>query len=137
MPRRPIEMPDLETLEGLVRLGVTQTELAQLQGCSQPAIAAKLAREPYKTVWQRGQAEMKVSIRRGLMRAAERGNVAASIFLARTVLKMVEPPRDTHIQSDLKSDIQVRWIAEFRGSPPEALPPADDIDLLEGEADEE
>ena len=50
---------------------------------------------------------------------------------------MVEPPRDTHIQSDLKSDIQVRWIAEFRGSPPEALPPADDIDLFEGEADEE
>ena len=42
-------MPDLETLEGLARLGVTQTELAQDRVCSQPAIAAKLAREPYKT----------------------------------------------------------------------------------------
>ena len=137
MPRKPVKMPDLDVLEGLARLGVTQQELADLCSCSQPTIAAKLSREPSRSVWRRGQAEMKLSCRRNLLKLADEGNVAAAIFLAKAVLRMQEPPRETHTEATLKTDVQVRYIAEWQGSPPEALPPAEGIELIEGEAEDE
>ena len=137
MPRKPVKLPDLDTLEGLARLGVTQQELADLCSCSQPTIAAKLARSPYKSVWNRGQAQMKLSIRRGLMKKAEDGDLGALIWLSKCVLRMQEPPREVHTEADLRSNTTIRWVAEWGRPEGEYLPPADGIELIEGEADEE
>ena len=96
-----------------------------------------MSRPPPKESWERGQAEMRVSCRRNLMRLAERGNAAAAIFLGRTVLKMREPPREVHTEADVRSNTTVRFIAEWGRPEGEYLPPADGIELIEGEADEE
>ena len=140
MPRKPIRMPDLETLEGLARLGVTQEELADLCSCSQPTISAKLAREPYASIWRRGQAELRVSTRRRLIRLADEGSVAAAIFLSKAILRMQEPPRESHVEADVRNNVAIVYEARWGGRSGkhwDEVGPGDTAEVIEGEADEE
>lgn len=104
-------MPELDVLEGLARLGCTHEELADLVGCARSTITEKLGREPYKTAWRRGSAEMKLSVRRGLMRLVDSGQPAGTIFAAKVILGMAEPPRETHNELHVDGTVTTRWLA--------------------------
>lgn len=137
MPRKKVTITP-EEVEHLGQLGATVAEVAALFGLAQSSMSERLSRPPLKEAWSRGLATAKLSVRRTLMKKAlEDSDLGALIWLSKTLCRDQEPPRETRVEADIKKDVQVRYIAEWQGSPPEALPPAEDIELIEGEAEDE
>lgn len=136
MPRKRVTIAP-EEIEHLGQLGATVAEVAALFGLAQSSMSERLSRPPLKEPWQRGLATAKISVRRQLMRLAlEENSIGALVWLSKTLCRDQEPPRETRVQADLKSDVQISYIACWGGQPPGELPAADDVELLEGEADE-
>jgi hypothetical protein len=137
LPRRRIYL-DPEEIGRLAALGCTVDEVAKAYGLAQSSMSERLSRPPLKGPWEAGQAQMKISWRRNLMRIAEEGN-AAAIFLGRTVLKMCEPPRETHqeINAHVGGAVAV-YTAVWGGHENfDALEASNRADVIDGEADEE
>lgn len=137
MPRKKVTIAP-EEIEHLGQLGATVAEVAALFGLAQSSMSERLSRPPLKEPWSRGLATAKLSVRRTLMKKAlEDSDLGALIWLSKTLCRDQEPPREMRSEVEVKNDVCVRYIAEWTGSPPAELPPAEDIELLEGEADEE
>jgi hypothetical protein len=114
---------------------ITQEELGELFGVSQPAVSKRLAKPDVHDAWKAGKAAAKMSVRRAQLRnAVVSGNVAAQIWLGKNELGQRDSPKEI----DIKSDVQVRYVAEWSGDMPDQLPAgAQELELIEGEAVEE
>ena len=140
MPRRPAVPLDPDELERLAAIGATVKEVGALFGIAQSTLSERLAREPLKTSWQRGSARAALSVRRKLFQMMEEeSSLGAAVWISKNLpmLGFREPPRESHVEADVRSNTTIRWVAEWGRPEGEYLPPADGIELIEGEADEE
>jgi len=101
------------------RLGCTQEEVGRLVGLSQARISQRMSEEPeLKDAFDEGYAEMCMSLRRSQLAAAvDKGNVVAQIWLGKQHLGQ----RDAVKEIETHTDVQVKFIAEWGGAPPEEL----------------
>ena len=116
MGRRPKPIDEDQLFE-LAKLGCTQDEAASVLGLTQEALSYRLKREPLKSLWERGFAEAKVSLRRRMLdRAMNDANPAPLIFLAKQKAWLGMSDR---IEKDSTStvDISVRWVAVWGATP--------------------
>lgn len=138
MPRKSVHI-EPEEVERYGRLGCTVQELADLYGLALSSMSERLSKPPLREPWRRGLAEAKVSVRRQLMRIAQDDSnpksVTACIWLSKVLCRDQEPPREAKVTNEITST-QTVFLARW-GTPGGELPPTDDGELLEGEADEE
>lgn len=77
---------DLDQLEKLAAIGATQHEVAYFLGVSPATIEARLKREDFRAAWDRGQANLKLSLRRQQVLQADKGNITMLIWLGKQLL---------------------------------------------------
>lgn len=77
---------DLEQIEKLAQIGATQHEMAHFLGVSPATIESRLARPEFRAAWDRGQANLKLSLRRQQVKLADTGNVTMLIWLGKQLL---------------------------------------------------
>ena len=85
MPR-PNANIDLQELEKLCSLQCTDVEIAACLGVSTRTIERRRKRPNFREAMERGKAKGRTSIRRNLFVLSQKGNVAATIFLAKNLL---------------------------------------------------
>jgi len=113
---------------------VTQEELGQILGVTQQAVSKMLTKPAMREAWDRGRASTKQALRRAQIEFALKGDRTMLVWAGKQYLDQRDSPKEI----DIKSDVQVRYIAEWAGAAPEELPaPAGDLELIEGEAEEE
>ena len=83
---RPEAKIDLVELEKLCGMQCTDEEVAAFFGVSTRTIERRRKVERFHEIMERAKAKGRVSVRRNLFRLASGGNVAAAIFLAKTLL---------------------------------------------------
>jgi hypothetical protein len=77
---------DMDEVEKLASIGVTQTEMAQWFGCSLATIERRLAEPANHVILEHGRAKMLMSIRRQQISMMMGGSVAMAIFLGKQYL---------------------------------------------------
>ena len=77
---------DLEEVERLSTIQCTDQELASYFGVDVKTIERRKKKAAFAAAVERGRAKGRVSVRRNLFALAAKGNVAASIFLAKNLL---------------------------------------------------
>ncbi len=82
---RPKKNIDRLQVYKLARLGATHGEIADIFGCDRSTITKRFSPEITK-----GQAELKMKLRRLQFQAAERGNVTMLIWLGKAILAQTE-----------------------------------------------
>jgi DNA-binding CsgD family transcriptional regulator len=70
-------------VQNYAKLGASNREIADMLGCAEATIRTR-----FKDEVIRGRAQMKLALRRRMERAAEKGNAAVLIFLAKNQLGM-------------------------------------------------
>jgi len=112
---------------------VTQEEIAELFGVSQPAVSKRLAKPELREAWLAGRAGGRMSLRRSQFRAAViDGGAVPQIWLGKNELGQ----RDSVKEIEQKTDVQVTYIARWGGAGGE-LPAAEEEYVIEGEVSEE
>jgi len=91
VPRKQIPI-DTDALEKLAMLHCTGPEVAAFFECNQSTISRRLAKEPLKSVWERGWAKGNISIRRQQMQRAEAGDKTMLIWLGKQWLGQKDSP---------------------------------------------
>ncbi len=77
---------DLDQIEKLAQIGATQHEMAHFLGVSPATIESRLQRPEFRAAWDRGQANLKLSLRRQQVKLADTGNVTMLIWLGKQLL---------------------------------------------------
>jgi hypothetical protein len=77
---------DLDQIEKLAQIGATQHEMAHFLGVSTGLIEERLSRPEFRAAWDRGQANLKLSLRRQQVKLADTGNVTMLIWLGKQLL---------------------------------------------------
>lgn len=132
MPRKPICTPEQLAMYGGALC--TQQEVADILGITQQSVSAMLKKPAYRAAWERARSVTRYDVRRKQIDSALDGDRTMLIWVGKQVLNQRDSPKEI----DIKSDVQVRYIAEWAGAAPEELPaPVQDIELIEGEAEEE
>ena len=135
MPRKPAVKIDADELERLAAIGATVKEVAALFGLAQSSLSERITREPLKSAWERGHARASMSVRRRLFEQMDAGQPAILIWLSKQLCDMREPPRESHVDADIRSSTQITYIAEWGRTPAELADRAQAV--IEGYADEE
>ena len=86
--------PTLKTLQNLGQIHATWDEAALVLNVTKPTFWAFMEREPRaKEAFERGKAEGKLRLRRSQMQSADKGSVAAQIWLGKQWLEQQENVR--------------------------------------------
>jgi len=114
---------------------LTQAELAEILGVTQQAVSKMLKKPAYREAWERGRSNTRRDIRRAQIKAAIEGDRTMLIWTGKQYLEQRDSPKEMEINQN----VQVKYIAEWGGAQPEALPAAMDgeTELIEGEIEEE
>lgn len=83
---QPPKVIDIEQLEKLAAIGATQPEVASFLGVSLATIENRLQLPEFRDAWDRGQANLKLSLRRQQVLLADKGNVTMLIWLGKNLL---------------------------------------------------
>lgn len=87
---RPRIKINLEDFAKLCYMQATNAELAGFFYCSTRCMDNYVAKEPYKTIRAKAEAEGKISVRRGLYRGVQNENSRVLVHMSKVVLKNVE-----------------------------------------------
>lgn len=108
---------DIETIEKLAQLGCTQPEVAHFLGVSHGTLETRLQREDFRAAWDRGQAHLKISLRRSQVKLADVGNPTMLIWLGKQLLGQsdrlsteVSGPGGSPVQVDVGDSARQRLI---------------------------
>ena len=108
---------DLETIEKLAQLGCTQHEVAHFLGVVPATLESRLQRPEFRAAWDRGQAHLKVSLRRNQVKLADAGNPTMLIWLGKQLLEQsdrvsteVSGPGGNAVQVDVGDSARQRLI---------------------------
>ena len=85
---RTVVPPD--KVEELASLGCTDRDIANFYGIKEDTLRYNFADNLIK-----GREELKISLRRSMLRTAHSGNAAVLIFLAKNILGMTDQPQNT------------------------------------------
>lgn len=101
---RPLIDIDPEEVRKLAQLGCKNDEIADFLGCSAQTVETRFQPEIDK-----GRSELKISLRRMQIQAAQRGNVAMMIWLGKQMLGQID-----RAQIDITKVDDETFIAETR-----------------------
>jgi len=111
---------------------VTQAELAEILGLAPSTVSEMLAKPAYREAWDRARSSTRFKLRKAQIESALKGDKTAQIWTGKQYLDQRDSPREV----DIKSDVQVTYIARWGGTPTGELPPVEEIDLIEGEVED-
>jgi hypothetical protein len=75
-----------EEIEKLAQIGATQAEIAHFLGIATSTLEERLARPKFRAAYDRGMANLKLSLRRKQVLLADGGNVGMLIWLGKQLL---------------------------------------------------
>jgi hypothetical protein len=101
---------DLEQVEKMAMLQSTEEEIGWNAGVTRQTVARHKNDPAFAEAMERGKAKGRMSIRRMIMISAQQGNIAAQIFLCKTVLNMKETL--TIEDKRVPAAIRYGWVAE-------------------------
>lgn len=110
---------------------ITQSELAEILGVTQQAISKMLKKPDYREAWERGRSNTRRALRRAQIDAALEGDRTMLVWTGKQYLDQRDSPREL----DVKTDVQVTYIARWGGEP--SLPSPPDPAIIEGEVEED
>ena len=96
---RPKKEIDAETVTNLAKIGCTYSEIAAVVGCSKSTLSDR-----FRTEIDKGHEELKKSIRRMQLQAANKGNVAMLIWLGKQYLGQRDKSEVSVGAADLYTD---------------------------------
>jgi IS30 family transposase len=112
----------------------TQEEIAQCLGVTQQAISKLLQKPEYAKAYETARAQTKYKARKAQVENALAGKTVDLIWFGKQYLEQRDSPKEI----DIKSDVQVTYIARWGGQPGGELPAGEEETMLiEGEASEE
>ena len=85
MSRHQISI-SIEEVEKLGQIGATQAEIAAFFGVSVPTIERRFQKPEYRAAFDRGFANLKLSLRRTQVKQADSGNTTMLIWLGKNLL---------------------------------------------------
>ena len=85
-----------EQVEELASLGCTDRDIANFFGVNEDTL-----RYNFNDILIKGREELKISLRRSMLKAAHGGNAALLIFLSKNILGMSDNPIDTEANTPL------------------------------------
>jgi len=110
----------------------SQQEIAEVLGVNQSTISRLLQKPEYQKAYSMARAQTKYKLRRKQIENALDGKTVDGIWLGKQYLDQ----RDSVHQVEQKTNVQIKYIAEWGGRAPE-LEAGEDVPLIEGEAEEE
>jgi|SRR5579862_5324064 len=93
---RPRTKIDLAEVEKLYSMQCTDDEVAAFLGVSVRTVERRRANPKFREATEQGKAKGRISVRRMLYSQAAKGNIAATIFLAKNVLGYRDVLRNEH-----------------------------------------
>jgi predicted transcriptional regulator len=112
---------------------ITQSELAEILGITPQSVSEMLHKPAYKDAWERARASTRYKLRRAQIEAALKGDRTMLIWTGKQYLEQRDSPKEVEINQN----VQVRYIAEWGGAAPEELPAGEEMELIEGEVEED
>jgi hypothetical protein len=97
---RPKKQIDPQQVYKLAQLGATHGEIAEFFCCDRSTISKRFSPEITK-----GQAELKLKLRRLQVRAAERGNVTMLIWLGKCLLGQTDKSTEEKVHINFINDM--------------------------------
>lgn len=92
-PARDVVVAKAEIIENLASVGCTDSEIATKIGIAETSLK-KHGCDPLK----KGRADLRISLRRQLVKLAMAGNLGASIWLSKQYLGMREPAKEMIVE---------------------------------------
>lgn len=112
---------------------LTQAELAEILGITQQAVSALLKKPEYHSAWERARSSTKRKLRKAQIDAALDGDRTMLIWTGKQYLEQRDSPKEIEVNQN----VQVKYIAEWGGAPPDEVTAGEDTMLIEGEVEEE
>jgi transposase len=112
---------------------LSQAEIGEILGITQQAVSALLKKPEYHAAWERARSSTKRKLRRAQIDSALEGDRTMLIWTGKQYLDQRDSPKEVEINQN----VQVRYIAEWGGAAPEELPAGEEMELIEGEAEED
>jgi len=135
--KRPPRLKDLSP-EFVYECGkrfISQEMIGALFGVNQPAVSKRLSKEPaLRDAWLAGKACASMNVLAAQYESAvEKGNVVAQIWVGKQALGQ----RDAVKELEVRNDVQVTYEAVWGGRHADELGPGREVELIEGEAEED
>lgn len=111
----------------------SQQEIAEILGVTQQAVSKMLKKPEYREAWERARSTTKYKLRKAQIDNALSGKTVDLIWVGKQYLDQ----RDAVKEMEVKTDVQVTYIARWGGQPGGELPAAEDVALIEGEVESE
>jgi len=131
MPRKPACTPEQLAIYGGALC--TQQEVADILGITQQSVSEMLKKPAYKEAWERARSVTRYDVRRKQIDAALDGDRTMLIWVGKQVLEQRDSPKEVEINQN----VQVKYIAEWGGKPPDEVEGGAEVLLIEGEVEEE
>lgn len=112
---------------------VSQSELAEILGLAPSTVSEMLAKPAYKEAWERARSSTRFALRKAQLNAALGGDKTALIWCGKQYLEQRDSPKEVEINQN----VQVKYIAEWGGGQPEELTAGGEMELIEGEVEED
>jgi predicted transcriptional regulator len=135
--KRPPRLKELtpEFVYACAKRFISQEVIGALFGVSQSAVSQRLKNEPaLRDAWIAGKAAAAMNLHAAqYISAVEKGNVVAQIWLGKNALGQ----RDAVKELEVHNDTQVTFTAVWGGRHADEVGPGDEVELIEGTAEEE
>lgn len=112
---------------------ITQSELAEILGITPQSVSEMLKKPAYKDAWERARSNTRYKLRRAQIDAALKGDRTMLIWTGKQYLEQRDSPKEIEVNQN----VQVKYIAEWGGKPPDELEGGTETMLIEGEVEEE
>jgi len=129
MPVKPRVTPDQIAMYAGAMMN--QSQIARVLGVTQQAISSLLKKPAYREAWERARGNTEYALMRKQIDVALDGDRTLLIWTGKQYLEQRDSPREL----DIKSDVQVTYIARWAGNA--ALPEGGEVELIEGQVEEE
>jgi len=111
---------------------ITQQELADLLGLAPSTVSEMLQKPAYRAAWDNARSNTRFQLRKRQIEDALGGDRTMQIWCGKQYLDQRDSPREL----DIKTDVQVTYIAKWGGGAA-ALPEGSETELIEGQVEEE
>ena len=112
---------------------MTQEQIARILGVTQQAVSKMLKQPAYREAWERGRANTEFKLKQKQIDSALEGDRTMLIWTGKQYLDQRDSPKEIEVNQN----VQVKYIAEWGGKPPDEVTAGEDMMLIEGEVEED